>query len=241
MKFHIITIFPEAFESYFNTSILKKAKEKKIIKIDIFNLRKFGLGKHKMADDKPYGGGVGMVLKPDPILKAVDRIKLRILKFTGKNSGDAVKKYGKIKIIILSASGKQFTNKLAKDLAKNYKDIVFICGRYEGIDERVKSVLKSKLFAKKDVSFDEFSIGPYILTGGELASMVVIDAVSRQIKGVLGNEKSIEETRGYQGFPLYTRPEIFEYHGIKRKVPKILLSGNEKKIEEWRKKHGVIK
>lgn len=236
MRFHIITIFPEAFSAYFNTSILKKAKEKKLIKINILNLRDFGLGKHKMVDDKPYGGGVGMVLKSEPILKAVYRVKSRILKLSGRNSGDDIKKSEKIKIIILSASGRQFTNKIARNLVKNHKDIIFICGRYEGIDERVKTVLKSKLFAKTDVSFDELSIGPYILTGGELASMVIIDAVSRQKKGVLGKEKSIEEERGYKGFPLYTRPEIFEYRGTKRRVPKILLSGNEKKIEEWRKK-----
>jgi len=237
MRFHIITIFSEAFSAYFNTSIIKKAQEKKLIKINILSLRDFGLGKHKIVDDKPYGGGVGMVLKPEPILKAVDKTKSIILKLVERNSDDVIKKNGKIKIIILSASGKQFTNKIARDLVKNHKDIIFICGRYEGIDERVKTVLKSKLFMKKDASFDELSIGPYILTGGELPSMIIIDAVARQIKGVLGKEKSIEEERGYKGFPLYTRPEIFEFNGVRRKVPKILLSGNEKKIDEWRKKH----
>lgn len=222
MKFHIITIFPELFESYFNASILKKAKEKKLIKINILNLRKFGVGKHKTVDDRPYGGGVGMVFKPEPILKMIDKIKSKIL--------------SNVKIILFSTSGKQFTNKIAKDLANKNNNIIFICGRYEGIDERVKIVLKSKLF-KKNISFSEISIGPYILTGGELPSMVMIDAISRQIKGILGKEKSIEEIRGYQGNPLYTRPEIFKYKEIKLKVPKILLSGNKKKIEEWRKKY----
>lgn len=233
MKFHIITIFPEAFSAYFNTSILKRAIEKKLIKIDILNLRKFGVGKHKIIDDKPYGGGVGMVLKTEPILKAVDKI---LIKLIDQKSAGAANGSKKIKIIMLSASGGQFTNKIARDLAIKHKDIIFICGRYEGIDERVKVVLKSKLFAKTEVSFIELSIGPYIITGGELASMVLIDAVSRQIKGVLGKEKSIEEERGYKGFPLYTRPEIFKYRETARRVPKILLSGNEKKIEEWRKK-----
>jgi len=237
MKFDIITIFPRIFNSYLNESILKRAQKKKLIKIKIHNLRDFSADKRKKIDDRPFGGGPGMVLKIKPIVQAISSI-LRI-----KNSELRIKK--KIKVILFSPAGKQFDNKIAGQLAKNYDNLILICGRYEGIDERVKKVIRNW-----KLEIDEFSIGPYVLTGGELPAMILIDAVSRQITGVLGKEESIEEKRLGIGVPVYTRPEVFIYKpphqmrigarcggkGKKYRVPKILLSGNHKKIEEWRKK-----
>ncbi len=237
MKFDIITIFPRIFNSYLNESILKRAQKKKLIKIKIHNLRDFSADKRKKIDDRPFGGGPGMVLKIKPIVQAISSI-LRI-----KNSELRIKK--KIKVILFSPAGKQFDNKIAGQLAKNYDNLILICGRYEGIDERVKKVIRNW-----KLEIGEFSIGPYVLTGGELPAMILIDAVSRQITGVLGKEESIEEKRLGIGVPVYTRPEVFIYKpphqmrigamcggkGKKYRVPKILLSGNHKKIEEWRKK-----
>lgn len=218
--FDIIAIFPEIFDSYLNESILKRAQKKKIIQIKIHNLRDFTKDKHKKVDDRPYGGGPGMVMQIQPIIKAVEFAKLKI---------KAQK--SKIKVIIFSPAGKQFNNKTANQLAKNYNHLILICGRYEGIDERIKKVIRN---LKLEIS--ELSIGPYVLTGGELAAMVLIDAVSRQLPGVLGKNESIEEKRFGIGLPSYSRPEVFIYKGKKYAVPKILLSGNHKKIETWRKK-----
>lgn len=212
MKFYFISIFPNSFSSYLNESILKKAKGKNLVDFKIINPRDFCCDKHKKADDIPYGGGVGMVLKAEPVLKAVDSLKL-----------DSKK----TKIIILSPNGRQFTNKIAENLRKKYKNIVLISGRYEGIDERVKKALKA----------EEISVGPYILTGGELASLVIADSVSRRVPGVLGKEDSLEEKREIYAHPLFTRPEIFEFKQKKYKVPKVLLSGNHEKIKEWRVKN----
>jgi len=212
MRFDIITIFPHVFDSYLGESILKRAQKKKLIQIKIHNLRDFTKDKHKKVDDKPYGGGPGMVLKVEPIIKAVQSI--------GR----------KAKIILFSPAGKQFTNQIASQLAKNHKQLILICGHYEGIDERVKKVLHTSSF-----KLQELSIGPYVLTGGEIPAMVLIDSVSRQIPGVLGKKESVEEKRFGLGIPVYTRPEILEWKGKKYPVPKILLSGNHKKIEEWKK------
>ncbi|OIO65772.1 tRNA (guanosine(37)-N1)-methyltransferase TrmD, partial [Candidatus Wolfebacteria bacterium CG1_02_39_135] len=178
----------------------------------------FTKDKHKKVDDKPYGGGAGMVFKIEPIIRAASSIKRQASR-------------EKIKIILFSPAGKQFNNKIAAQLAKNYKHLILICGRYEGIDERVKKVFRGSGF-----NFHELSIGPYVLTGGELPAMVLIDAVSRQIPGVLGKQESLEEKRFGIGAPAYTRPEVIVWKGKKYPVPKVLLSGNHKKIEEWRKK-----
>lgn len=228
MIFDIITIFPDIFNSYFNESIIKRARKSGKIKINIINLRDFATGKHRTVDEKPYGGGAGMVLLAEPLIKAVD-----YLKKSGKNK--------KIIIVILSAKGKQFNQKTAYDWAKKYDEIIFVSGRYEGIDERVKTILKAK----------EISIGPYVLTDGDAAAMVVISAVSRLIPGViriesleeeshwnllLKKEKEIQQGKGLE-YPHYTRPEIIKYRNKKYAVPKILLSGNHKKIENWRKQH----
>ena len=215
MRFDIITIFPESLGGYFNSSILGRAQKDKKIKINLHNLRDFAEDKHKKTDDKSFGGGPGMVIKIEPIALAIGSI----LKSKVKSQ--------KSKVIVFSPSGKQFTQKMAKDWAKKYNSIILICGRYEGIDARVKKILNA----------EEISIGPYILTGGELPAAVVADAVARHIPSVLGKEESLEEKRGISGFPVYTKPEVFEFKGKKYKVPKVLLSGHHKNIEEWRKKN----
>jgi tRNA (guanine37-N1)-methyltransferase len=215
MNFSIITIFPESIKSYFDSSILKRAQEKKLIKIKFYNPRDYAKDKRKTVDDRPFGGGPGMVLKVDVIIQTV----LSIL-------GGIKKKTARTKIILLSPAGKQFNQKMAMNWAKKYKDIILISGHYEGVDERVKKIFKA----------EEISSGDYILTGGELPACVIVDAVSRHIPGVLGKEESLEETR-QMGAPVYTRPDFFEFKGKKYRVPKILLSGNHKKIEEWREKH----
>ena len=220
MQFDIITIFPNIFSSYINESIIKRAQKNKKIKINIINLRDFASDKHKKVDDTPYGGGAGMVFKIEPIAKALGSI----LKIKNQKS--------KIKIILFSASGKQFDSKMAGDFAKKYDHIVMIAGHYEGIDERIKKIIRNSGF-----ELMELSIGHYVLTGGELPAMIVIDAVSRHIPGVLGKEESLEEKRYGVGVPVYTRPEVIGYKNKKYSVPKILLSGNHKKIENWRKKH----
>lgn len=216
MRFEIVTIFPEIFGSYFSESILKRAKIAGLISIKIHNLRDFTTDKHKTVDDTPCGGGAGMVMKVEPIYKSIKFIKS--LKF--------VKSKEKTRTILFSAKGKKYTQKDARRLAK-YDRLILICGRYEGVDERVA----------KYIADEEISIGDYVLTGGEIPAMVVVDSVSRLIPGVLGNEESAKEeshmTEGYFEFPQYTKPEIFE----KWKVPKVLLSGNHKEIENWRKKN----
>jgi tRNA (guanine37-N1)-methyltransferase len=209
MTFHIITLFPKAFDSYLGESILKRAIEDKKIKVKFYNPRDFTKDKHARVDRPPYGGGPGMVIQAEPVIKAIHKAK-------GK---------GKAKIIFLSPSGKQFTNDFAKKTAKTFSDIIIVSGRYEGIDARVKQVFK----------MDDISIGPFVLTGGELPAMILIDTISRQKKGILGNFDSVEERR-VKSSEVYTRPETFSYKGKKLRVPKVLLSGHRAKIEEWRNK-----
>lgn len=223
MTFHIVTLFPEAIEPYFKSSIVGKARQKGLVKVRYYNLLDFTANKHGRIDDRPYGGGPGMVLQIEPILKAVKSAKSK----TGKS---------KVKIILFSASGKQFNNKTASRLAENFNHLILISGRYEGIDERIKKILKDE-FSGKGGRLEELSIGPYVLTGGELPAMLLVDAVSRQIKGVLGKGESLEEKRSGVGVPAYTRPEIFTYRRKKYRVPQVLLSGNHTEIEKWRKGH----
>ena len=232
MKFNIITIFPDIFNSYLNESILKRAQKNKLIDIKIHNLRDFTKDRHKKVDDRPFGGGPGMVFKIEPLVKAILSLKSRVNPPAGGQ---------KSKIILFTPGGKQFDNKIAKQLAENYDNLILICGRYEGIDARVKKVIYDLGF-----KIQEISIGPYVLTGGELPAMILIDSVSRQISGVLGNIQSLEEGRyGLPVYPhtkrscgvgVYTRPEVFVYKNKKYRVPKILLSGDHKKIEKWRNK-----
>lgn len=217
MRFHIITLFPGMFDSYINESILARAQKSKLISFSFYNPRDFvkpTAGQKKndkpylRVDDKAYGGGPGMVIQAEPVLKAVEK---------------ALKKAKKPKIVFFEPTGKKLDTEYAKNIANKYTDIVLICGRYEGIDARVKKILKA----------ESISVGDYVLTGGELPAMLVIDTVSRQLEGVLGDFSSLEETRPSSS-EVYTRPEILEYKGKKHKVPKVLLSGNHKKIDEWK-------
>lgn len=229
IHFHIITLFPEAIRPYLEASIVGRAARNKIITISLYQLRDFvtkrgqkqiprGLTQTKdylRADDRPYAGGPGMVLRAQPILDAVEKIQKKI----GKKSKR------KIKVILFGTSGKQFTNSYAMNIGKQYTDIILIAGRYEGVDARVKKILRA----------EEISIGPYILTGGELPAATLIDVVTRHIPGVLGKDESVEERR-IASPEVYTRPEVLRHKGKNYNVPKVLLSGNHKKIEEWKKK-----
>lgn len=217
MTFHIITLFPEAIEPYLRSSVVGRAVKKGLVKIKYYNPVAFTRDRHGKVDDRPYGGGPGMVMQVEPILKAVRATKVG----PGKTA----------KIILFSPAGKQFTNKSAKRLATG-SHIILICGRYEGVDERIKKVLQDQ-----KLKVEELSIGPYVLAGGELAAMVLVDSVSRQLKGVLGKEESLEEKRLGVGVPAYTRPEVFIYRGKKYKVPGVLLSGDHAKILAWRLTH----
>ena len=212
MHFHIVTLFPKSFDSYLGESILKRAIEDKKIKVSFYNPRDFTTNKWHRVDRPPYGGGPGLVIEAEPVIKAVEK---------------ALKKAKKPKVIWLSPSGKQLDNPYAKKLSKNYTDIVIICGRYEGIDARVRKVFKT----------EAISVGPFVLTGGELPAMVIMDVVSRQVPGVLGNIDSLEERR-VASADVYTRPEVFKYKGKGYRVPKVLLSGHRAKIEAWKRKRG---
>lgn len=215
LRFHVVTIFPNMFDSYFAESIIARAIESKLIEVKTYALREYTTDKHRRVDGKPYGGGPGMVMWVDPIINCVTKIQKAIAK----------KKNTKTLIVIFNAGGEKFTNTLAQKSAKGYTDIIFICGRYEGVDSRVKKILKAK----------EWSIGEYVLTGGELPAMVCIDAVSRQVRGVLHDELSLEERR-IASHEIYARPEVYELAGKKYRVPKVLLSGNHKLIDEYRAK-----
>lgn len=211
MHFHIVTLFPKAFDSYLGESILKRALEDKKIKVSFYNPRDFTKNKWKRVDRPPYGGGPGLVIEALPVIKAISKAKDKT-----KNRS--------VKIIFLSPGGKQFSNEYAGKITKKYKDIIIVSGRYEGIDARVKKIFKT----------DEITIGPFVLTGGELPAMMMIDVMARQVPGVLGNLDSIEERR-VSSSEVYTRPEVFKYKGKSYRVPKVLLSGHQAKIEEWKK------
>ncbi len=224
-RFDIITIFPKILDSYFSESILKRAQEKRLIKIVAHNLRDFTNDRHNKVDDSPYGGGPGMVVQVAPIYKAVEFAKRKGSPSTSLPTGQAgsgTKK--KTRVILFSTRGKTFDAAAARQLAK-YDQLIFICGRYEGVDERVAQY----------VADEEISIGDFVLSGGELPAAVVIEAVARQIPGVLGKYASLEEVKG--SYPVYTRPESFTpKRGAKPwKVPKVLVEGDHKKIEEWRR------
>lgn len=216
MRFHLVTIFPNMFESYFKESIISRAIKNKLIELHTYPLREYTKDKHRRVDGKPYGGGPGMVMWVDPIIRCVTKIEKKITK----------KKNCSTCIVMFNPGGDMFTNVTAKTVEKKYTDIIFICGRYEGIDARVKKILKAK----------EWSIGNYVLTGGELPAMVCIDAITRQIQGVLHAHDSLEENR-IASHEIYARPEIYEYKKKKYRVPKVLLSGNHKEIERWRSKN----
>ncbi len=216
MVFHIITLFPEMIQSYTEESIIGRAVKNKLIKVSTNYLRDFADDKRRTVDERAYGGGPGMVLKVEPIIKAINSLKIKDKK--------------KTLVVITSAGGKKFDDKLAQTYSKKYKNIIIICGHYEGIDERIIKMLRDQKF-----KVEEVSIGDYVLTGGELPALVMIDAISRKIPGVLGKFDSLEENRLGVGVPSYTRPEIFKYKNKKYVVPKVLLSGHHKDIEEWRR------
>jgi len=222
LQFDIITIFPEVFQRYFNTSIISRARKKGLIKIKLHNLRDFTEDKHKTVDDRPFGGGPGMVLKVGPIFKALKSIE---------KDNNSYK-------VLLTPKGQQFSQQKAKKLSKK-KRITLIAGRYEAFDARVNHFIDDKI-----------SIGPYILTGGELPAMITVDAVCRLVPQVIKAKSLKQETYSLNTdknekvieYPQYTRPEIFKYKDKKKnihklKVPKVLLSGNHKKIKEWKEKH----
>jgi tRNA (guanine37-N1)-methyltransferase len=212
MRFHVLTIFPDIFDSYLKESFLKRAQKSGLITITPHDIRDFTNDKHKKVDDRPFGGGPGMVLKVQPIEKAVASIARKKLARSGKR-----------RVILFSLRGKKLDTRMARRFAK-YDELILVCGRYEGVDERVA----------EHIADEEISIGDYVLSGGELPALVFMEAVSRHIPGFLGKEGSLEEVNG--SFPTYTRPEI--YTSRKRKkwiVPKVLLSGDHKKINEWRR------
>jgi len=207
MYIDILTIFPQIFDSYFSESIIKRAKKKGLLNIKVHNIRDFARDRHKTVDDRPYGGGPGMILKVEPIYRCLKSIRRK----------------KKSKVIILTPGGKTFDQRVAKNLSK-LDQLILICGRYEGFDERVNKFVDMQI-----------SIGDYILTGGEIPAMVIVDAITRLIPGVLGNKESIKDEtfskdKNYIEYPQYTRPENFKTI----KVPKVLLSGHHKEIKKWR-------
>lgn len=219
MKISILTLFPEMFEGPFDYSIIKNAREKNKVEINFVDIRDFGIGKHKVVDDKPYGGGIGMILRVDVLEKAISQTKDPRLNPSNQ------------KVILLSPHGKTFTQKKAQELS-NLKHLMLICGRYEGVDERSKEFID-----------EELSIGDFIVTGGELPAMLVTDAVARLINGVLKEGVTAEESFSlpagmagpYLEYPQYTKPDCYK----NLNVPAILLGGNHKKIKEWRKKESI--
>lgn len=214
MQIDIVTIFPEMFSGPFSESILGKAVKKGLLVLNVVNLRDFSGNKHRKVDDYPYGGGAGMVMKPEPFFDAVD--------FLRKNA-----KQGEPHVILMSPQGKTYSQSVAQRLAQE-KHLVLLCGHYEGVDERVRQYLVH----------EELSIGDYVLTGGELPAMVVVDSVARLLPGVLGDEHSAREdsfSTGLLEYPQYTRPR--EYRGLK--VPEVLLSGNHGLVAKWRRQQSL--
>jgi tRNA (guanine37-N1)-methyltransferase len=212
IRFDILSVFPEMFESPLNQSILKRAREKGMVEIHLHNIRDYAEDKHRMTDDAPYGGGGGMVMKVEPIDRALASI---------------VPSRDNVLVVLLTPQGETFNQKMAEEMSRCFR-IVLVCGHYEGVDERVRDHLVDR----------EISIGDFVLTGGELSAMVIIDAVTRLIPGVLGNYDSASDdsfTTGLLEYPHYTRPG--SYRGWQ--VPEVLLSGNHREIESWRKKESL--
>lgn len=213
-RIDIITIFPEMFDNFLKISFIKKAQDKKKLVFDIYNLRDFSTDKHKKVDDEPFGGGAGMILKPEPIFAAIRHIK--------------TKSSSKPHIILLTPQGNVFNQQKAKKFAEKHKHLVFVCGRYEGFDERVLEMID-----------EELSIGDFVLSGGEIPAMVVSEAIVRLLPDVIGKKASFENDSfygKYLDYPQYTRPAEFE--GLK--VPDVLINGNHKEIKKWRKEKAIL-
>ena len=219
MNFHVVTLFPEVIEAYTSASILGRAQKEKKLSVKVYQLRDFVTNKWGKVDERPYGGGPGMVIQAEPVIRAVESIQKKL-----QNTSIYRSISKKPKVIITSAGGKLLTNAYAKKLSR-YQNVIIVCGRYEGIDARAKKVLKA----------EEVSVGPYILTGGEVPALAIIDAAARQIKGVLGRFESLEEGR-VASHDVYTRPEVIKYKGKGYRVPKVLLSGHHVKIDALRSK-----
>lgn len=213
MNYHILTLFPEMVLNGLNTSITGRAIEKGLLSVEAINIRDYATDRYKHVDDYPYGGGAGMVMQPGPIYSAYQELEARI----GKRA----------RVIYLTPQGRVFNQSIARELSKE-EDLVFLCGHYEGVDERVLELIVT----------DNLSIGDYVLTGGELPAMVMIDCISRLVPGVLNNSASAEEESFHDNlleYPQYTRPEIFE----DKSVPEVLLSGHHGRVEEWRRKQSL--
>jgi tRNA (guanine37-N1)-methyltransferase len=214
MKCDVLTLFPDIFNAYLNESIIKRARAQNLLDVRLYNIRDYSSDPHRSVDDYPFGGGAGMVLKPEPIFRALDHLK---------EDGEPRR------VVLLTPQGAPLKQSTVEEYSKEEKRFVFICGRYEGIDERVKTLVD-----------EEISVGDYVLTGGELAALVIIDAVTRLIPGALGDKKSIEDESfswGVLDYPHYTRPR--EFRGLT--VPQVLLSGDHREIEYWRRKQALIK
>lgn len=213
MKCDVLTLFPDIITAYLNESILKRVQERNLLEVKVYNIRDFASDRHKIVDDYPFGGGAGMVIKPEPLFKAIDYLK--------KDGAER-------RVILMSPQGEPFTQSMTKKFSREKQRLVFICGRYEGVDERVRTSLVD----------EEISVGDYVLTGGELAVLVIIDASARLIPGALGDERSVEEESfswGLLDYPHYTRPR--EFRGMR--VPDVLISGNHKEIWLWRRKEAL--
>ena len=220
MQIYILTLFPEMFDSPFSSGLFQKALDKDVMKVDVRNIRDYTHDKHHTTDDAPYGGGAGMVMKPEPIFEAVEAIKIELVQ-TGTADN--------VPVILLTPQGRLLTQEVAKQLTQ-YDKMIFICGEYEGVDERVREHLVT----------DEISIGDYILSGGELAAMVVVNTMVRLLPGFLGSPESLiseSHTDGLLEYPQYTRPPEFRNWA----VPEVLLSGNHAQIAKWRKNESIIR
>ncbi|MGE5425582.1 MAG: tRNA (guanosine(37)-N1)-methyltransferase TrmD [Bacillota bacterium] len=220
IKFRLLSIFPHILDSYLDESIIKRALDQKAISIEKYDLRDWTHDRHRTVDDTPYGGGAGMLMKIEPLYQALKDLKKK-------------SRTKKRKVVLLSASGSTWSQKQAKKYSV-LDEVVFVCGRYEGVDARIKKYVDA-----------EISIGDYVLTGGELPALVIIDTITRLLPGVLGNAQSIEEeshsAEKVLEYPQYTRPAVFEADGKKLKVPSVLLEGNHAKIKAWREKQQKVK
>lgn len=229
-KIQVISLFPQMFEDVLNTSMLLKAQKEKIVEFSLINLRDFGLGPRRQVDDTPYGGGDGMLLRIEPLVAAIEAAKSLVA--SRQSSVKPLETSGKrlatksTRVILMTPKGKRFTQAKARELAESEHDLIFVCARYEGYDERVTEIVD-----------EQVSIGDYVLTGGELPAMVVIDSVVRLIPGVLGGETSAKKESFSEAeileHPQYTRPEVFR----RLKVPEVLLSGHHGEIAQWRQEN----
>ena len=222
IRFHILTLFPEMFRGPFEASIIKRAQDRGLVEVHLYNIREFAHDRHHMVDDTPFGGGRGMLMKPEPLFEAVETVRKSLL--DGRGEGEA-----QVPVVLLSPQGALFSQALTQRWAQG-RDVILVCGHYEGVDERVRQHLVT----------DEVSIGDYVLTGGELPAMVVVDAVARQVPGVLSSMESVQEeshTSGLLEQPQYTRPR--EYRGWG--VPEVLLSGDHQRIARWQREQALLR